>query len=1206
MTNISKVQINDTKYGIEGDNQHIESIIATSPTIADIYSKLGAGTDYTTLQVIYERLAALESNQIDPEILVSLQNQINQLSSQIHSSDTFTYFVYKIASSTPSRPSNSESYPPSGWLSTPPTSISVGNNLYLSMARVVNGNYLNWADGYRWTSPVSLGNSNSGGSDISITSSIALYKVGTEESTRLSDAERAAKQYPSGWSTTPGTTVSDTQSLYMITAKTVNGEYQYVNGYIWSVPLRIGNGKTSGTGADGKGYNYVYALRSEDNTPVKPTFSVAEIERQQHITQGGVTWYDRPQGVSEQNKYEYISVSTGSDDEGWSTWSTPVLWSKYGERGMDGDAVEYIYKRAETEIPPTIPYYDAGSSQYQQDDFIPNGWTDNPLGVDANTSFEYVATRKKKSEVWQRFEGPWLWSKYGKDGAAGVVNGYLMTCNNSSVIADDDLFTKNDALSRFNALTSATFTLQKTDGSSINPTYSVGNDSNLPSGIQAVMNSNTLSYTGSFTSTISDGDVFYVNVNGKVNNEVVATLRQTILVKNFSSGESYRLILTPTSKKVGTDGKFESNFTIDVKFLVISNVLSTNVNFAQQDLYYDIEIEGDSSNKAAQNVQTQKTTLNVADQTAPEYYVVNLYKRVNNSGVLVDSQTISIYKDGEKGDKGDPGSGSSGSSQLFEVSPPVLYFANNSVNTYVTVKAQWSPYTSLKVTCGGVTQNIINGQTTFSVTTLNNLIPSSDSNVSNLEFILKSGETQLASQAIPVIKAQQGINGAVLRYRGIWSEITGFNGVARQKATFECNSHTGTGNIDYIDVVSEKDNGELKYYQCVKKHSINPGSSSPTLTSTEHWQVADQFKFIFTDTLIADYISTHTIAADDVVITEKNSQGVTTDIVAGMTSSHVDTTLIGGTDAGDVRIWAGTTGTQPNIQNAPFQVTQEGKMVATNAVVQGEINADSGQFNGNIKANSFSINYPNSSDIAIQFRVLDAPIDNYPAGTPVIMIFKGEDTYIVDMTKLNQGASITYYESQYNLPSSVSGYTLEKLKEDLLNCHKVSSNNYTFAAQIDPTSRGNQINNTACIVPTSLFLAQSTDENNDKYFITSGGNKVLFTGYSVLFGDKVVSTGMAQSVLVTHTFQYVINLYNNGVVTKNFDAQIIGSVTHDYQGTITASNLSDMPVGSTFDTDQTITTTAPVITSSYTPNYRAFVAQEVYFNPGHDTLGPRT
>lgn len=1187
---ISKVQLNNEQYSLKGDANNIKNVM--QPTVDDLYSKITTGADSATILQILENISGLQNSKADKTELNDIWSQINALSARIPNSTINYYFAYKASTQVPQRPGNDQEYVPSGWTGYPiePNSDEV---LYMTMARTLNGNWLNWDGGYRWTQPIAYSDNQQ---TLNIEGNVALYKLSVGAPT-LTDEERRTATYPSGWSTTPDFVVQDNKEVYMITAKTLNGDFVLIQGYYWSAPMRIGNGTTSGTGADGNSYNYVYFPSSSPNAPSTPTFTVAQIEQSQHI--GG--WYDRPQGVNENRMYEYISLSIGNDDNR-KGWTSPVLWSKWGERGMDGDAVEYIYKRAEIEVAPTIPYYDAGSAQYQQDDFIPTGWTDNPLGVDANTSFEYVATRKKKNEVWQRFEGPWLWSKYGKDGAAGVVNGYLMTCNNSSVIADDDLFTKSDALNRFNSLASATFTLQKTDGSVINPTYSVSNDSNLPSGIQAVINGNQLTYTGSFTSTISDGDVFYVNVNGKINNEVVATLRQTILVKNFSSGESYRLILTPTSKKVGTDGKFESNFTIDVKFLVISNVLSTNVNFAQQDLYYDIEIEGDSSNKAAQNVQTQTTTLNVANQAAPEYYVVNLYKIVNNSGVLVDSQTISIYKDGEKGEKGDPGSG--GTTQSFDVTPSVLYFANNSFTTSLKCMASWNGATNLSVSCAGTAQSIVNGQTTFDTSTLNSI--KGNNNPANFEVILKQGSTVLTSVIVPILYAQQGINGAVLRYRGIWSEILDFDGVARQGATFEYNSHTGTGNIDYIDVVAEKVNGELKYYQCIQKHSINPGSSSPTLSSTDYWQVADQFKFIVTDTLIADYISTHTIAADDVIITEENNQGVTTDIVAGMTSSHVDTTLIGGADAGDVRIWAGTTGTQPSIQNAPFQVTQEGKMVAMDAMVQGEINANSGQFNGNIKANSFSINYPDSSDIAIQFRVLDAPMGNYSTGTPVIMIFKGEDTYIIDMTKLNQGASITYYESQYNLPSSVSGYTLEKLKDDLLNCHKVSSNNYTFATQIDPTSGGNQINNAACIVPTSLFLAQSTDENNDKYFITSGGSKVLFTGYSVLFGDKVVSTGMGESVLVTHTFQYTINLYNNGVVTKNFDAQVIGSVTHNYQGTITASNLSDMPVGSTFDNNQTISTTVPVITSSYTPNYRAFVTQEVYFNPSHDTLEPRT
>lgn len=44
----------------------------------------------------------------------------------------------------------------------------------------------------------------------------------------------------------------------------------------------------------------------------------------------------------------------------------------------------------------------------------------------------------------------------------------------------------------------------------------------------------------------------------------------------------------------------------------------------------------------------------------------------------------------------------------------------------------------------------------------------------------------------------------------------------------------------------------------------------------------------------------------------------------------------------NVRIWAGAT--EDNKDNAPFKVTQDGKVIATNAIIEGEVNATSGTF----------------------------------------------------------------------------------------------------------------------------------------------------------------------------------------------------------------------------------------------------------------------
>jgi hypothetical protein len=60
-------------------------------------------------------------------------------------------------------------------------------------------------------------------------------------------------------------------------------------------------------------------------------------------------------GITETYKYEYVSTRTttgGAKD----TWSLPVLWSKWGEKGSDGDGVVYRFKHSEA------PLTDFGSS----------------------------------------------------------------------------------------------------------------------------------------------------------------------------------------------------------------------------------------------------------------------------------------------------------------------------------------------------------------------------------------------------------------------------------------------------------------------------------------------------------------------------------------------------------------------------------------------------------------------------------------------------------------------------------------------------------------------------------------------------------------------------------------------------------------------------------------------------------------------------
>ena len=83
----------------------------------------------------------------------------------------------------------------------------------------------------------------------------------------------------------------------------------------------------------------------------------------------------------------------------------------WGEDGVDGDGVEYIFCiTAEdsigafaNEIPLTAEAVTQLGSVYQVNDWLPlngNGnWTDNPLDVDEQQPYEWVAIRKYNGET---------------------------------------------------------------------------------------------------------------------------------------------------------------------------------------------------------------------------------------------------------------------------------------------------------------------------------------------------------------------------------------------------------------------------------------------------------------------------------------------------------------------------------------------------------------------------------------------------------------------------------------------------------------------------------------------------------------------------------------------------------------------------------------------------------------------------------------
>ena len=86
------------------------------------------------------------------------------------------------------------------------------------------------------------------------------------------------------------------------------------------------------------------------------------------------------------------------------------LMVQSGKDGSDGKDHEYIFISTTEEIEPARP------TSVQQDDYIPSGWRDDPVGTSESVPYEWVCLRIKRDGVWGEYSKPGIWSKWGYDG----------------------------------------------------------------------------------------------------------------------------------------------------------------------------------------------------------------------------------------------------------------------------------------------------------------------------------------------------------------------------------------------------------------------------------------------------------------------------------------------------------------------------------------------------------------------------------------------------------------------------------------------------------------------------------------------------------------------------------------------------------------------------------------------------------------------
>ena len=220
----------------------------------------------------------------------------------------------------------------------------------------------------------------------------------------------------SGWSTNSELVPGDGEYVWQIQ------RFANPDGTLtaWSNLIRL-TGADGEDGKDGNSIEFIYTRNADGSQPSTPT----SVNQAGHIPSG---WTNHPSGVTASLMYEWVSQRyLDKSTQKWGDWSTPGIWSRYSERGKDGDGYEYIYRRFSnyvggTSLAPGGQYYppaNVDSSGYQRDDYVPDGWTDNPTGPTDAIKYEYVWTRKKENSKWQAWKTGALWSKWGEKGDKG-------------------------------------------------------------------------------------------------------------------------------------------------------------------------------------------------------------------------------------------------------------------------------------------------------------------------------------------------------------------------------------------------------------------------------------------------------------------------------------------------------------------------------------------------------------------------------------------------------------------------------------------------------------------------------------------------------------------------------------------------------------------------------------------------------------------
>nr|DAO20644.1 MAG TPA: hypothetical protein [Caudoviricetes sp.] len=198
-------------------------------------------------------------------------------------------------------------------------------------------------------------------------------------------------------------------------------------------------------------------------------------------------------------------------------------WMLMVSDGKDGRDYEYIYTRNNSiGITPDKP------DSKQQDDYVPEGWTDDYLGVSETFQVEWGCKRTKRDGVWSEWSEPAIVHRWSKDGENAVIADLDNEMVNCALTSDG----KTSKAQSWVTNVAIWYGYESLPLESISTTQ--------PSGITVSANKNT----GAVTVSVAE------NVALAETNDVVITLTASKNGQNFER----QLTFTIAGVRAGADG----------------------------------------------------------------------------------------------------------------------------------------------------------------------------------------------------------------------------------------------------------------------------------------------------------------------------------------------------------------------------------------------------------------------------------------------------------------------------------------------------------------------------------------------------------------------------------------------------------------------------------------------------------------------------